>query len=435
MSHQLPPAGGIPPPGATPPEDAAARFRKTLPPGHAQASQPPANVGDQGNAAPSSSPPAEAPPRAQSLGRLLEETLTAPVRPFGLFGELAREKPPGYALLLANALIFAVLMFAVNLVSVAVSQPAALARYNAPLAAVVAAVGLTLAALGGFAAAGLLHLAALLCGGGASFARSYQAVSMSSGIALLWALLGHLPAGWALTLAWGAFVACAAVERLHAAPALRARAVFAGLATVALLGAWSVKLAAERFLAPYRMMAEQARGIRDIQQTIQRIQPVEGSNPAQETSAQAQQRLFEQLHQLQMAQPESKTADTAAPSRSGLDLIQQQGLPPEAAAPQVNARQLQEVNKAAAGMVQSVLPLLNNPALTKGMPPEQAKQLEGLTQMLQELQGNLQSGKPMTPEQQRRLMQQYQQAMIRLLAQPPTPVPRPKPETGEQRRP
>lgn len=420
MSFQLPPAGGgAPPPGAPPPgEDPAARFRKT---------EPTAAAAPASGSEPSSAASGKAlPPRAHSLGRLLEETLTAPVRPVALFTQLAQEGVPGYGLLLANALVFSAAMFAVNLARVAASDPAAVARYPAHLTAVVGVTALALAAAGSFLAAALLHAAARLAGGGGGFSRSYQAVSMMSASALLWSLLGHFSSGWAVALAWSVLLACAAVERLHQAPALRTRAVFAALGLFALLGTWSAKLATQRVLAPYRMMAEQMKGIQNITQTLEKIQPVNGANPTEEPSAQAQ-KLLQELQRLQTVEPEAGSTNPADPSRSGLDLIKQQA-PLGAGSAPMDPKQLQAVNKAAANMMQSVMPMLNNPELTKGLDPEQAKQLQGLTQMVRQLQDNLQSGKPTTPQQQQEMMRRSQEMMMQLLSRPPAPPPgKPKP--------
>ncbi len=91
----------------------------------------------------------------------------------------------------------------------------------------------------------------------------------------------------------------------------------------------------------------------------------------------------------------------------------------------------------AAQTLQSVMPLLDNPNLTKGMPPEQAKQIQAMSALLKQMGGNMQAGKPLTAEQKMQLMKTQQAAMQMMMQQMQqtkkgAPQPQPQPQQGTQ---
>ena len=100
---------------------------------------------------------------------------------------------------------------------------------------------------------------------------------------------------------------------------------------------------------------------------------------------------------------------------SGLDLLsapQSQPLPGQAGTPE----QAAAMQKKGMDLMSAVMPMLSNPALTKGMPPEQAKQMQTMMKFLSAAQDNMKSGKPMSARQQAE-MQQALGSMMRGMGQ------------------
>src|SRR5262249_52804345 len=152
-------------------KDFAARFQK---PGQAPSGgAPPASAGAQAPAAGASAPAQ----RPQGLFQLLEDTLTAPIKLGALFAALAPAPPPGYAVMAVNVLVYWGAFFAINILHVGITDPAALDSLGkmSPLAMPLAGgAALTLALAGSLPGAAVLHVLAKAAGGKGNFRRSYQ---------------------------------------------------------------------------------------------------------------------------------------------------------------------------------------------------------------------------------------------------------------------
>jgi hypothetical protein len=128
---------------------------------------------------------------------------------------------------------------------------------------------------------------------------------------------------------------------------------------------------------------------------------------------------------LQQAQQTLQTLQPAAQG-SSLDLVSGPGGAPARAGGPAAAVPVtpQQAAQQGANLLSSVMPLLSNPALTRGMTPDQQKQMQQLVGTIGQLQGSLQSGQPMTAAQQQAMLQTVQQAMrgMPMQATPATPT-------------
>ncbi|MBI3552861.1 MAG: hypothetical protein HY077_10115 [Elusimicrobia bacterium] len=396
---------------ATPPDDPAARFRK---PGEQPAAQPAAQPAVQPAVQPAAQPPATPPPAPAGFLQLVEDTLTAPFGLGTVFVRHAKAAAPGYPALVANTAVYAAAFLALNILRARLMFPDAAGRYSAEHLALAGTLGLLLLVPLSFVWAGALHALARASGGAGDYRRSYQALSLLS---LFWPVMAAANAaryGWVAVLLFWALVASVAVENLHRAPPGQTRAVFGGAALAGIAAIWVVSLQVDKVLAPFlqaqRAQAELARELLEAQ-AAQRLalDPARAGSP--EAVAQAQQ-LMLQAQQMMQASGVARISTGTAGSSLGLAALPTaeqaaatlQAMPPEAA------------HQLATTTLDSVLPLLENPALTKGLPPEQAKQVREMSALVRTLQDNAKSGKPATP-QQRAQMQQMQQTMLQMMMQ------------------
>ena len=354
-------------PNPPPPDDPAARFRAP--------NAPPEDAGAE--------PPKPA-PRPQTLGRLLEETLVAPFRLGALFDELAQEPVPGYGLMIANLAIYWVAMLGLNLLHVAIVRPQAL-RYPPELFGLVAAGALLFIVLAGFALAGVLELAALASGAASDYGRSFQLLTLLSLIGPLQAAANWIPSAWPVPLILGAVACAIGLERLHKASAAGARVVIAVLAAAGLSSIWAARRVVERALIPLEA--------------------------AQESAAQLQT-LAAQLQQAQLPAQAAATAPPGAQQVSSLDMLRAGGI----AGPGAGGlpAQAEQMEKAAAGMMGSLAPALNDPSVMSKIPPQQADALKQISAVLAQTQASLQTGKPVDPRAQQAQLQQMLSALGQL---------------------
>lgn len=342
-------------------------------------------------------------PEAPRLGRLLEETLTAPFVAPSLFTRLARSPAPGYGLLAANTAVYYSLAVAVNLARSLLDGGSAL---SPALLAAAAAGASALAVALSFAGAGLLHALCLLAGGGGDFRRTYQLVSLLSFLFVIQSMLNWTPLLWALPVPWAAFLAASGCRGLHQAPRTRAWAVFGSLGLLLLGCQWAARRELSRFLQQTEPMG---RSTEQLQQDLQALQQAFPLLPGATEALSAGPAL-------------------AAPGRlpSSLELLSGSGVAPldadqdegpaggAALAPAASPRDVQAMRDQTSQMMDSLLPMLDNPAVTRMLGPEQKAQLDEIAKMLKAAQAQQKSGKPLTPEEkaQRRADAAKLQAMM-----------------------
>jgi hypothetical protein len=407
------------------PDDFASRFRKDD-----EAPQPP-------DPAPTAPPPVAAP--STFLG-LLEQTLIAPVRPFHVFEEAARRPGPGFGTLAANAAVYAAAFFGLNLMHALIAYPRALDGYPPERIAVIGAGALIALLFSGFAAAGALHAVGLVCGGHGSFARSYQAVSTMSALLLMQSAALWLPPAAFLPAALSAVLAAAALEKLHEAKPLAARAACGVLAAVVIAGGWMAKRQVESAVAAFTAQPDAA-----AQGSAGGFATPTGAPP---DLAAATAALQAALAAVQSVAPNT----AAAPQASSLDLVAApngasgvsdgseandtgtpaDGSPAPGPEQPLTPKQAQGVNQAGANMLGSVAAMLNQQMPNAS--PAQRAQLQQLSAMMAQVQGNMLSGRPMTPDQRKAFDAQMKQVTsqmkgfqgVRAAAPPPKKAAAPK---------
>jgi len=381
----------------TPPEDPAARFRKP------------------GDAPPHSGAPAPAPepPPASGFFQMLEDTLTAPLGLGTTFAKLAPAPAPDYPVMVANFAVYAAVFLALNMLRAHLSFPEAAARIDPAHLAMAGAVGLAVMTGLSFVWAGIFHALAKAAGGQASFQRSYQVFSLLSACLPALAAANAFHLAWIFAAAYWTYLAAVAVENLEAAPAGRARSVFGAAVAAAVAIVWFASVQVERQLAPYiaaaRLQAQLGRQAADAENAAA-FHTTLSSAAAQDPALMGQQLM---LQAQQMMQSSGAGRAPGASSGSGLDLVAKPSGSLEQL--QANTQQIQKQaaqdTEAASKSLDTFMPMLDNPELTKNMPPEQLKNVKALTALLHQMQVNLKSGKPMDPAQAAELTRLQQAAM------------------------
>lgn len=376
-----------------PPKDFAARFKK---PGETDAQAAAREKAEDVAAAQA----AEAAARPYTFTGLLEETLTAPVRPWAAFASAAARPEPSFGLLVANAAVFGCAFLAMNLLHAAIVFPPSLMAHGAPQIVVMGGLSLLFLLFCGAFAAAVVHAVAHVAGGSGSFTRSYQAVSMLGAMLPVQAASMWAPALAFIPPLYGGLVAAAAVEQLHRAKPAVARGIFCGVAAFFVFSAYVVKTQLDRIVAPYMAAQKAMQQMAELPQpALPAPQPLDPNAPAP-----------------QAAQPGAQPP--AAPGQSSLDLISG---PQGAALSQIGPggptpEQVQQVTQAGSNMLSSIVPLLNNPAMQKNMSPAQREEVQQLLKTIEHMQENLRTGKKMDRAESEKLMREMQSLAQKAMA-------------------
>ena len=322
------------------------------------------------------------------LPALLRDHLTAPLRPGALFEQKARAPAPGYLIMAANVTVFTIAMFAINAAYFAMKFPMI---FSAGIAWIPTALaGIVMAVMGSFILAGLVHALALMAEGQAPYARSYQIVSLLSLIGPLQALSAWISGTWLVAPLVGACLSVIGLERLHKSQPLKTRVLVCALTLFALIGARCAVSRLEQQAALF--------------QTLRALP---------QAPAQAQNHPPEPI--LPQSQPANPAAPQAAPS--SLDMIRAPQMDAQQQAPAASYQTPAPIPKEGVDMFDSMMPMLDNPALTKGLSPRQTKQMEKLKALMRQLQQDIR--KSMTPEQRAKNLMEFQQATGELMKNMP----------------
>jgi|GEM_PF-3574979 len=373
-----------------------------------------------------SDPSQTATPEPYGLGRMLEDTACALFRAGDVFDELSGRPAPSYAVMIPNLLVFCAAVCVENLLHASIAAPELLHASPAAMT-IAAAAGLILAVPLSFVAAGVLHAFMLLSGGEGDFRRSYQASSMFSILIALQALLNWFDWVWALPALLAAYLGAAAARTLHRAPALRAGAVFCLVAAFCIAGQWWLRDQLSRWSQTARAIQTAATTVQDLSHQLQQLQQM--SMPAEPGGSGAGRGM-----------PEAPGLRTGAglaalqnsPTPTGLSSLEllsppQGGNQPVSPAAQVQAQaqaQVQSVQEATTNLLGPIMAMLKSPAMTRGMSPEQVKQMGTATDMLAQMQKSMASGKKTTPEEQAAMITQFQSTIMQFMAQIPSPMSR-----------
>ncbi|MBI5622923.1 MAG: YIP1 family protein [Elusimicrobia bacterium] len=364
---------------------------------------------------------------APSLPAMLGQSLAALLRGSAVFDEAASAATPPLWVLAANIAVFSVAGTAASLLlkAVAGADPQSLA----PAHAVAAAAAL----MGSFAAALLVDVIARLADSDADYLRSYQIVSLSSGVAIVAVAACASPALWFLPTAWGSVLVGAGIVKLHSSKARRVVFMVGALAAAALAGQWYGVKQYQALVVPARSAATVLTEFEKLRAELQKSLPAlpqEGA-PATRATEAAVFPAPEGEAGLSSPAPLASSAGQNAFRNPESLVLPPQGLPlpamPEHAA---DPAQTQEAIRSSMGMVRALLPMLNNPDFAKGLPPAQAKQLRALLKALEGLERSASQGKP--PEQaDMAAISQAFMAMGTTIGAPP--IPQQKPGAGATR--
>lgn len=357
--------------------------------------------------------PKEPLPVAPGLGELFELALTALVNAPGVFLRLSARPAPGPGSSFLLALACGASFFALNLIRVALSHPAEL-QAVAPwkVGAVFAAALGTWAGLYLLVSSFVFGLGRAL-GAAGDFSRALLVAAIVLATAPLQALCSWFPAAWVLPAVLAAWIMACGLISQFAANAWAARGVCAVLAGGALALQYGAGLLVEKYAETARLAAAAASAapsadqLVDLQKQMQQMQTIAvESTPAS-------------------ANPDSAQSDSAQPNRSSLDLLSgpsdaTQGASP---LPLTEKQQLAQMsasgdamNASVIGMLDSIGPMLNNPAITQGMTPPQKKDYAELQKMIAELKAGMAAKTITTPAQQQAQMMKIQGLVMRMMS-------------------
>ncbi|MBI5884372.1 MAG: YIP1 family protein [Elusimicrobia bacterium] len=370
---------------------------------------------------------------APGLASLLGQSLAALLRGPAVFAQAAAAETPPLWAMAANILVFA----AAGQGAILVLRSAGTTRTGEAVGLALFHAGAAAAALAGsFVFALIVDVIARISDSDADYLRSYQIVSLSSGAAVAGTAAYALPVLWFIPTAWAAFLIGIGIQKLHRARPYRAWTIVGVLAAAALGGQWFGML-------QYRAVMEQTRAAGAVMSEMQRFRAeLEKALPALQEdgllpvppSLPTGQRLdaVSGGQGGEVAQP-----PIAAPGKNpflspeALVLPPGDAAPTDQPAPAFDPRQSQALMNSSMGIIRSMLPMLNNPQLTKNMSPAQAQQFREIVRTIEGLDRNAAQGKTPTDADLMKLLQ----AFMSLQAQPMTrPAPGAPGPAGGQRK-
>lgn len=344
------------------------------------------------------------PPAAPGAVELLELSLTALVNAPGVFGGLAARPAPNPAASLLAALAWGAGFFALNLVRVALSNPAALQAYAPWQVAAVGAVALALWGALFLLGAGFVYVLGRGLGTAGDFDRALLVAAVAAATAPAQALCGWFPYAWivpALVAAW--MLACGLTAMFKAGP-WPARGVAAVLAAVILAAQYAANRVVENYSAAARMAAGAAQAaaagaqLADLQQQLQQIQAVV---PDAQPSGQAPPAA--QGSSLDLLRGPEESGDRAPAEPSKLEQINRMNAAGDA------------MNKSMIGMLDSLGPMLNNPMITQNMTLQQKSDYAELKRSIETLKAEMIQGKITSPKEQQEKMTRIQGLVMRMM--------------------
>jgi len=214
-------------------------------------------------------------------------------------------------------------------------------------------------------------------------------------------MLNFIPMLWPVPLVVGTYLAVVACEHLHRAPPTRTRLLLGVGMALALGLQWFVRAKVEQAAERYRALRRQTEALTQVGRQLEAMQMQGLAAPPDATEG------------VMGIDGVMRTRRTAPPD--GASSLQTFAAPGGGLV--AGPEQARQMAQQAQGMMQSIMPMLNDPKLTKGLPPEQARQIKQAMQMIMQMQGNMQSGKTMTPEERQQMMLQLMQLQQGLLQQ------------------
>lgn len=348
----------------------------------------------------------EAPaPVAPALGELFELAFTALVNAPGVFARLAARPSPRAAASLLVALAWGASYFALNLIHVAVAEPAMLQSFAPWKIAAVGVFGLGIWTALYLLGASLVFALGKALGSEGDFDRALLLAAVALAAAPVQALCSWFPMAWTVPALLAAWIASCGFAALFKADPWAARGVCAAFAAGVLALQYGAGLVVEKYAATAKAAAAAAQAVpsadqlADLQKQMQQVQAL-----AVDATQQASQ--------------------AAAPQgQSSLDLLRgPEGTGPTAAGP-TQAQQLAQMsaagdamNKSVLGMLDSMAPMLNNPAITQNMSLQQKSDYAELKGLIATLRSDMATGKRTSDQEQQARMLKIQQMTMRLMS-------------------
>lgn len=345
----------------------------------------------------------EAPaPKAPGAAELLELSLHALVNAPGVFRGLAERPAPGPGASLAAALAWGAAFFALNLVHLGLSYPKMLQAYPPWMVGVVFACGLGLWTALFLLGSSFIYAAGRALGSGGDFDRALLVSAVALAAAPIQALCSFFPMAWTVPALLAAWILASGLSSQFKTDPWAARGVCAALAAAVLGLQFGTGVLVERYAAPARLAASAAQG---------------APSPEQLND------LQKQLEQMQTLTEQAQAGTAPAPNQSGLDLLSGPAGSPQAPAAPTQREQLaamsaqgDAMNRSVLGMLESVEPMLNNPAITQNMTQLQKSEFAELKQHLAQMKADIASGKITTPAEQQAKMLRIQGLVMRMMS-------------------
>ncbi|MFI5345357.1 MAG: hypothetical protein ACHQ51_03175, partial [Elusimicrobiota bacterium] len=345
------------------------------------------------------------------------------------FRAAAARPAPSFGAAGGLALAAGAASLAVNLAHGIVQSPDLLRRFP-PLmmaAVAVAALGLYLSVL--LLLAVMLYGLGNALGGKGAFDRGLQAAAMLSVLGPIQMLCNWFPFAWTIPAALAAWTAACALEGLFGSAPAPTRALCAVMGAAALGLQFAGRAVADRAREAYaatQVLSQAAGGDAELAKQMQALQ--------QQAAAAAA---------AMPADPASASAPAPAAPTSGLDLLKGPdddargpSSAPEPTAQQAALQQAQGVQTHASGMLDALAPMLNNPALTKSMTPQQKAAMKELQSIIADTKGQLDAGRGVSDPAFAAKMQRIQQLTMQMMSaglQTPAGAAPPAPAAPAQR--
>ncbi|MDP3544159.1 MAG: hypothetical protein Q8T11_16955 [Elusimicrobiota bacterium] len=363
----------------------------------------------------------EAPVPAPGLVELLELSLTALVNAPGAFAKLDARPVPGPGVAAVAALAWGALFFALNLVHVALSSPALLQSYPPWQIAVVGVVGLGAWASLYLLGSSLIYGLGRALGSGGDFDRALLIAAFALAAAPVHALARWVPAAWPAPIMLAAWICACGLGVLFKANPWAARGVCAVLAAVVLGLQYGAGRVVARYSDAARMAATAAQAA-----------------PSPEQMAELQ-RQMQQVQELALQTPAlAAPQGGGSPGGSSLDLLRG---PASGEAPEARPTEMQQLaqlnaqgdaaNRSMVAMLDSITPMLSNPAITQNMGPQQKADYAELIGMIQQLKADAAANTITSPAEQQAKMMKIQGLVMRMMS---AGIAMPKPQAPPESR-
>jgi hypothetical protein len=359
-------------------------------------------------------------PTAPKLGELFEFALTALINAPGVFAKLEARPAPGPGTSFLVALAWGGAFFALNLLHVTIANPAALQAYAPWQVGVVAFLGLGVWTAMFLLGSSFVYGIGRALGSAGDFDRALLITAVTLAAAPVQALSTWFPMAWVAPALIAAWIFACGLNTLFKTDPWAARGVSAVLAAGVLALQYGAGQVVEKYAATAQLAAV----------------AVQGASTASQLAE-----LQQQVQQIQAAAsqlPQGDSGDSPQANRSGLDLLSG---PEAASTPSAGPTQREQLsqmsasgdamNKSVITMLDSMAPLLNNPAITKNMSLQQKADYVELKRMIADMKTGMIENKITSPQEQTAKMMKIQQLVMRMMSAGMTmPSPQAAPAPG-----